>query len=325
MITKTFDFGWGAEWPIKQIENTMLAEYLKPLQHSDRQVVLINSTWYSRDQHQDTMAWLQKNSWDIIVIVAMIDCAIVQPDWFHSFNRPVIAVGGYDNEHYISCWAEVVSRYMTPCFDHDIDTAFMCLNRKPHWHRQKLYAELAQHAVLDQGLVSMGCHGAGTAVRQIPETLPDNSLAPNGQRTHHGIVNDVCSLGDMVNWRRHFLNVVTETVFDINQHHFVSEKIFKPILGRRPFLVYDPDGATQWLTRHGFRGYTHSFSDITDLDLTLPGNMAPFLKTLCAQPASYWRKKYLDLLPTIDYNLERFSRFVQEQRQKIKQGISCPI
>ena len=133
------------------------------------------------------------------------------------------------------------------------------------------------------------------------------------------------SLGDTSNWCRSFLNVITETTWDINNSGFVSEKIYKPIVGCRPFLVYDPDGATQWLTHRGFEPYTQDFRDISDLDLTNPDNLAAFLEVLCAQPRAYWQKKFLDLQSKIMYNKQHFADYIRDQRQIIEKGIPCQI
>jgi hypothetical protein len=288
-------------------------------------VVVINSTWYGQAQHHCTMTWLRDQPWDIAVLVCMIDAPIPHPEWFAEFGRPVIAVGSYKGAHHISLWAEVAARYIQPSTEHAIDLPFMCLNRKPHWHRVRLYQQLSEANLLEQGLVSMGGSDDLSPVRTVPEMITTNDLAPNGGKHYYGILNDIASLGDPTNWRRHLLNVVTETVFDVDDKYFVSEKIFKPLLGSRPFLLYAPGGGQQWLQDQRFETYIDDFQDITDLDLSDPVNMAPFLHTLCSQGSAYWKRKYLDLLPKIQYNLQRFNEFVSEQRQHIQQGITCPI
>jgi hypothetical protein len=174
------------------------------------------------------------------------------------------------------------------------------------------------------GLISMGSD-AGTAARYLPtDTIHDN-LAPNAGANHYGIPNDIASLGHVSNWRSHFLNIVTETFYDINKTGFVSEKIYKPIVGCRPFLVYDPDGACRWLQNRGFETYVNDFADISDLDLTIPGNMAPFLDTLCGQSVTYYQKKFVDLKEKILYNKEHFRHHVDLQNRTVQQGITCPI
>jgi hypothetical protein len=326
MIVHTVDHGWGPEWPIKQIEQRIVNDYLQPLITDSSRTVIINSTWYGEQQHHSTMQWLRSHAWDQIVLVAMIDAAIPQPGWFQEFDRPVLAVGNYAGEHDIAFWALILDQYFVmPDVHGDIDTAFMCLNRKPHWHRVRLYDKMEARGLLDHGIVSMGSDGESPARRRITESVAANTLAPNGQAQHHGIINDIVSLGDPVNWRRCFLNVVTETVFEVSQCHFVSEKIFKPMLGHRPFLVYATDGAMAWLNQHGFQDYTQSFGDITDLDLSQPENMVPFLEILATQPRSYFPHKIIDLQDKIAYNYHRFREFVQEQQIKIEKGIACQI
>jgi hypothetical protein len=159
----------------------------------------------------------------------------------------------------------------------------------------------------------------------ISESVGSNGLAPNGGQETYGMPNDIMTLGDPSNWNRCFLNVVTETVFDITKEHFVSEKIFKPMLGLRPFLVYSTDGAVTWLRQKGFEPYVSDFRDITDLDLSLSDNLVPFLKILCDQPVNYLQTKIVDLQEKILYNKQRFDVFVIEQKNKINQGIKCPI
>ena len=326
MIVHTVDHGWGSEYPIKLMKQQILDTYLRPLIADSSKTAVIHSTWYGDQEHHSTMQWLRSHEWDQIVLVSMIDAAIPQPDWYREFDRPVMAVGNYAGDHDIVFWAQVLDQhFVLPDVRADIDTAFMCLNRKPHWHRLRLYHHMEARGLLDHGMVSMGSDGESPARRTIVESVVANSLAPNGMSQHHGIINDIVSLGDPVNWRRCFLNVVTETMFDINQCYFVSEKIFKPILGQRPFLVYATDGATRWLQHRGFRDYTQDFGDITDLDLKCPENMVSFLEILVAQPRSYLKHKIIDLSDKISYNYHRFREFVQEQQTKIQKGITCQI
>jgi hypothetical protein len=151
------------------------------------------------------------------------------------------------------------------------------------------------------------------------------TLAPNSGIEQNGIANDIMSLGHPTNWQRCFLNVVTETQFDIKQTYFVSEKIYKPIIGHRPFLVYATDGAVSWLTERGFENYTQDFQDISNLDLSQPENIAPFLTTLCAQPRTYWQMKFVALRDKIVYNNNNFYKYVKSIDNQISKGIQCQI
>ena len=329
MIIKKFDNGWGSVWPLKQFEQSIVDDLLQHMAQDTSRTVVINSVWYSTEYHQQVLAWLRNNQLDRIVLVAMIDAAIPRPEWYAEFDCEVVSVGYYHGDHSLDFCAVFVDKFLNaPALDQltdasRIDTAYMCLNRKPHWHRQKLYNKLQSLDLLQYGMVSMG--GSGTATRSLVVDTDHDNLAPNASRDHYGIPNDIVSLGHVENWQRHFVNIVTETFYDINRTGFVSEKIYKPVVGCRPFLVYDPDGGTQWLRDHGFESYVTDFRDITDLDLSTPDNLADFLIVLCEQTPQYWQAKYLALQEKILYNKHHFTDHVQHQWTKIKQGILCQV
>jgi hypothetical protein len=330
MIVATFDYGWGPELQTKKLEAEILRSYLLPYQQDDSCTVIINSTWYGRKEHEHTMVRLHEIRPDRIVLVSMIDAANCWPSQFAELGAEVRCVGYYDPPDDIDYWAITVDRYFSAIQDDfsAVDTAYMCLNRKPHRHRQALYDALISGNLLDRGIVSMGARSDGEpAQRSLAVDVPVSTLAlnPNAGTEQTGIVNDIMSLGHPDHWRRIFLNIVTETQFDIQHTGFVSEKIYKPILGMRPFLVYARDGAIAWLTQRGFEPYVHDFQDITDLDLSSYHNTVPFLQILCAQPPAYWQKRMVDLRPKLLYNRNRFDRYTQEIKDKIHKGISCQI
>ena len=329
MIIKTFDQGWGREYPLKQYEQGIVSDLVKPFVHSDQRVVIINSVWYTTEMHDQVMSWLRNNHWDQIVLIAMLDAAIPHPDRYVEFGRPVTGIGYYSGVGQVDFCALFVDHFLQAPDDNvlltaaAIDTAYMCLNRKPHWHRQKLYSKLQAMDLVNRGIVSMG--GDGQAVVCLAQDRDHDTLAPNATRDHYGIPNDIVSLGHTGNWQRHLLNVVTETFYDINRTGFVSEKIYKPIVGCRPFLVYDPDGGTRWLRDRGFEPYTGDFGDISDLDLVEPHNLPEFLKVLCEQTPVYWQKKFVDLQEKILYNKAHFADYVRQQQSTVEKGIPCPI
>lgn len=333
MITKTFDYGWGPELETKKLEAEILHVYLRPFANDSSTTVVINNTWYSDWAHSQTVADLQQSQVDRIVLVAMIDAANCHADRFQDLADDIRSVGYYAGPDEIDFWALAVQRWMRiPHGDlldsNAVDKAFMCLNRKPHWHRQQIYNDMVAADVADQGLVSMGAQQEGQpAQRSLYQDtgVSDLNLNPNPGTEQTGIVNDIMSLGNPDNWRRIFLDIITETHFNLRKTRFVSEKIYKPILGMRPFLVYARDGAVPWLTERRFEPYVTDFRDITDLDLALSRNTVPFLKTLCAQPRSYWQSKLVALREKILYNRNRFDSYVQEIYTKINRGIQCQI
>jgi hypothetical protein len=326
MITQTFDNGWGHQFGWKKIETRTVNQLLDTWIHDHSRTVVINSVWYTGDFHEHVMSWLRTNDWDRIVLVAMLDPAIPRPEWYSEFARPVIPIGYYPGPNQIDLCALLLadsidlSSYGDLLDASSIDIPFICLNRKPHWHRLKLFARLQQHDLLDRGVISMGSE-EGQALRSLPEADRHGDLAPNSTAQSYGVPNDIAGLGPPEIWRRCLFNLVTETAWDINNTAFVSEKIYKPILGMRPFVVYDPDGGETWLRDRGFETYRQDFRDISDHDPCDPIHTIDFLNDLASQPKSYFKAKFTSLTEKIKFNLDRFETYVQEQRTRINSGI----
>ena len=329
MITHVFNNGWGDMWEVKKFEKEILDEFLSRFIHDDCPTVIIHSTWYDNDYHKEILEKLKLICPRRLVLVSMMDPSIVNKNWFDGLDYEIYCVGYYPGIGEIDAWALIVDRYFDLLSYPDvmdstrIDKPYMCLNRKPHWHRMKFYHNLENMDLLDFGIVSMGGNN-GVPIRKLSLDSGISDIAPNSGKEQNGINNDICSLGHPDNWYRCFVNIVTETVWGIEQKYFVSEKIYKPIVGCRPFLVYDPNGAESWLVQRGFETFTKDFTDITDLDLTFPENIAPFIKVLCSQPVSYYRHKFVDLEEKISYNKSRFNQYCSEQKSRIRQGIICP-
>ena len=323
MIVIEVDQGWGPEWPIKKLEQQILDQYLQPLQASQDRVAVINSVWYNSENHQAVLKQLRSANIDRVVLVAMIDAALIQDTMFGTLGVPISRVGYFKSDDEIDFWSTVVDRFFRIDFDvtesQQIDTAYLCYNRKPHAHRLQLFDQLQQQDLLDRGVVTLGQED-GRALRCLPQDVPGNELAPN---LGYGIVNDIMSLGNPYTWNRCLLNIVTESVFDVDRDWFVSEKIYKPILGMRPFLVYAPNGAQAWLEHIGIESYVRDFEDICSIDVSRPENIATMLKELCCLSAGDLQSKYLALLPKIRYNRWKLDCYLKSVNDKIKGKIRC--
>jgi len=196
-----------------------------------------------------------------------------------------------------------------------IDTAFLCYNRKPHWHRRHLIRQLQAADCVKHGVVTLGGTD-GVAALGHNDSTPGSTLAPNPGADQYGIANDIMSLGPAHNWNRCLLNIVTETVFDVDQQWFVSEKIYKPVVGLKPFLVYAPNGAQAWLQHIGIESFVRDFTDITDLNLADPENMVAFLVLLSKKDSTYYQHKYQKLRDKIYHNRQVFENYVMQLRQR---------
>lgn len=251
-----------------------------------------------------------RGSFDCVVLYNLVDQ--IFPDFVEKlfgflkdFNCTVFKLGYFnDSDVWLDFHALIVENFFVVDPDLDrtgnqIDVPFMCLNAKPHEHRVRIVNEIQQHKLEQHGLVSLNGQGIKDDVDVITDV---NSTQA-----------DAMSLGKISNWNRHFLNIVTETVYDVELANFWSEKTFKPIIGHRPFLIYAPNGATSMLTRCGFEHYCNDFADISDLDLREPSNIVPFLKVLCEQPKSYYQHKFHQLESKIKYN---YNNLLQHQKKQ---------
>ena len=324
MILKEYNIGWGLNWTMKQLEQQIVNARLSKYYTDDSRTVIINSVWYTQDYHQQVIAELRNLQPTHIFVVAMLDPPIIDLEWFDEFNCNVQGIGYYPGNGYVDYFAIFADKFFQPVDQvlldaSKIDRAYMCLNRKPHSHRLRLYQGLESAGILDQGIVSMGGDPPirllvdDVDVQQLAHDVDVHQLAPNGGIDQFGIGNDIISLGNIGNWQRHFVNIVTETIWDIDSCNFLSEKTFKPILGLRPFLIYAPDGGVMCLTRRGFEPYVDDFKDISDVDLRHPYNIPVFLTELCKQGPDYWKMKLLDLKEKLLYNQQQFKEHVRKQ------------
>lgn len=328
MIIKIFDIGWGPEFQVKQFEQQILSDTLLRLENSQERVVVINSTWYTDDYHNDTvLPFLKNNNPDRIILISMLDPAIPKPNWFRDFSCPIDCIGYYPGVGSVDFWALFMDRYFeTPSMSDliridKINKHYMCLNRKPHPHRVQLCNDLETRSLINKGLVTLGSE-SGCPVYSLESDIPEiYHFSPQTGSQNFGMPGDITTLSTIENWSSHFLNIVTETEYEVDRKYFVSEKIYKPILGLRPFLVYAPGGASNWLVSRGFEIFCNDFTDISDLDLSEPNNIAPFLSILCQQPVQYLQHKIINLKHKIMHNRENFYQYVNQQKQKIKKEL----
>ena len=338
MIVKHFDQGWKG---VKSatLQNLFVSQFTKRIAADSSKTVLVNHTWYHTNFDPETGTYCGEGSWfhDSIVeylasnpVDQIVQYCLVDPAWpappalghlGYGFDTPVIKVGWYPESEYWVDFVAIMTKYqfaipadMAPQWE-KIDTPFMCLNGKPHRHREEIVRDILRAGLETQGLVSFGGN------ERIPTmTLPDEDSHIKATAINPDPY-DAMTFGPRGSWNRHFLNIVTETVMDVDREQFWSEKIHKPWLGFKPFLVYTPGGATAMLRKHGFEAFVNDFGDISDLDLRVKANIVPFLKELCQQPVSYLQSKYQQLLPKMLHNRAQFDVYARRQIDQLRRPL----
>ena len=103
-------------------------------------------------------------------------------------------------------------------------------------------------------------------------------------------------------------HVITETVFSGRRHH-LTEKTFKPICLRMPFVMVSAAGSLQYLKRYGFRTFSdiwdESYDDETDDGRRLE-KISHLLKDLDDQSPQELQKIYQSTIPILEHNFQHF-------------------
>ena len=109
-------------------------------------------------------------------------------------------------------------------------------------------------------------------------------------------------------WQRCFLHVVNETVFYQSKLH-LTEKIFKPIVAKRPFVLVAAPGNLAYLRSYGFRTFTdwidESYDAIVDPDLRLEAITKEIIK-LSQFTIRQLRELHQDMQAILDFNKQHF-------------------
>lgn len=103
-------------------------------------------------------------------------------------------------------------------------------------------------------------------------------------------------------------HVITETVYSGRRHH-LTEKTFKPICLRMPFVMVSTAGSLEYLRRYGFQTFDSVWNEDYDLetddDLRLQ-KIAVLLKDLDNQSPRELQKIYQATRPLLEHNYQHF-------------------
>lgn len=136
--------------------------------------------------------------------------------------------------------------------------------------------------------------------RRLPWTLDSESLDGNfsahlGHREYRL-------------WQNYFLHLVNETVFYDSKLH-LTEKIFKPIVALRPFVLAAAPGNLQYLRSYGFRTFEPWIDESYDKII----DPAQRLDMISHEVAKFYRKSltelqdiYTQMRPILEHNKRHF-------------------
>jgi hypothetical protein len=209
-------------------------------------------------------------------------------------------------------------------FDQQIDWSrpYITLNRlhtNDRSYRLNLVARLADQQLLDRGHVSLhlGHTEYGTWQQELisPDTrLSDTARELIAQHLEHPLTLDCeTSTGSLSAdfghqefelWKSGLWHIVTETVFYHDKLH-LTEKIFKPIVAQRPFMLAAAPGNLAYLKSYGFQTFDQwideSYDNIQDPDQRLQA-IVDQTQRLSAMSDSDLREMHQEMQTVLEHN-----------------------
>tara|TARA_Y100000592_G_scaffold91152_1_gene150762 strand:- start:2342 stop:3565 length:1224 start_codon:yes stop_codon:yes gene_type:complete len=185
---------------------------------------------------------------------------------------------------------------------------FMSFNRGEKPHRTCLVNFLKDNDLLDKGLVSYA---------------PQNLFLDTDFKKEDDAFNSVADSEWFESGNEYYLNsyfnIVTETFFYENTSRF-SEKIFKPIIYKQPFVLYSTSHSLKKLRKMGYQTFDgfidESYDEIEDNEKRLE-MLNKEVQRLCNITIFEWSYAYKSMEEILNHNLNNF-RFTTMKRSRIK-------
>lgn len=308
---------------------------------NDRNLV-INTTWFGSqfENNEYKRAMSFTHDFDNLFLLSVIDPVYLTSEDLDrivkKYNiKNIYRIGMFENSLYEWNFHAIVGKDLMPRYteeqvilDGHPNHVFMLYQRKPRVHRIEITNFLRNEDLLKHGIVSLGSPNETNwhqGLEFIPIFINDNadSYKHNGPKTDHGgVPNDLVTVGRLDLWKDHFLNIVSETVFDEWDPLLITEKTWKAIIGLRPFLIHGNPKTYQWLRKNGFKTFNQYWSHIPVEEIYDGfGPHDAVLRTirfLSEKSKEDLYSMYVDMLPDLRYNKQRFYEFSQEQTDKME-------
>lgn len=310
--------GFNPAWQAGQLERHLVDTLTQSVntQYPDQKKVIAVTSWH---EPAALVKQIQAIDPDITVLCSFTDPLGPMENLTDQLPGRVILVGYVDSEYFYDFWAVACARFFKNYQTEEleptcINNLFLNYNRKPHRHRIEFVKLLEQADLIGQGCVTLGnsnytvgdCHtdyvnsGANDVIGDV------------------GIPNDVYSLGRLDIWNSSLVNVVSETQYEFSKHVFMSEKIFKPIIGLRPFVVNGSPGIYRLLKKHNFDCFEDIFPVNQLENENIPNEWkfrshAHIIQSLLNLKDCNLQDLYHQLKPRLLHNRELFYEYASNQ------------
>jgi hypothetical protein len=323
-ITKFYG-GFNPAWRAGRLEREIVdsvADQINTQYFNSNCIVAVPSWHEPTDLIQD----ISKLNPDLTVICSLSDPLGPIENLLETLPGRVVKFGYIDAGIPFDFWAMMCHYFFRKYTLEELEPAdfkhvFVNYNRKPHRHRIELIKMFELENLIQYGVVTLG-DSDYTVNDTIEDYLNYGSSDIVGDV---GIPNDIFSLGRMDIWNSHFLNIVSETQYEYSANVFLSEKIYKPIIGLRPFVINGSPNIYRWLKETGF----DCFDDIFPVNELSMNNATGFkfknhaiicqvVRDLCHSDLAELYKK---ILPRLIYNRNLFYEYAASIRFDIKFNI----
>jgi len=168
-------------------------------------------------------------------------------------------------------------------------------------YRKTFVDKLKENNLIDQGLISYGV---------VDEPNTDDRLVIDHDQVSASASADIVRTINAVDCPDYsaFWHIVTETVFYYDKLH-LTEKIFKPIVSKQPFMLLAAPGNLAYLKSYGFKTFDsvidESYDTIKDNDARIDTVVAQ-MKWYCNLSQKEKSRVIERLAPIVEYNFQHF-------------------
>ena len=219
--------------------------------------------------------------------------------------------------------------------NHQIRNDFLTMNHlctNDRSYRLTLVAELIENQLIDKGSVSLHLFSDSNQTLKQELFNSDSKLTKDAKKliyknimpltsnltidTEHGMGQMSADFDHSVYemWQSSFFHIVTETVFYYDKLH-LTEKVFKPIVARRPFMLCAAPGNLAYLKRYGFKTFNRwideSYDTELDNDLRIK-KIVTEVKRISDLSSEDKKKMYNEMSEVLEYNFNHFFKDFKE-------------
>jgi hypothetical protein len=216
-------------------------------------------------------------------------------------------------------------QYLNSTSFNRFDKVFICYNHlisKYRSYRLHLVSNLIRQDLIKYGLVSLFLKDADGSWKDTIESTGNPLSGPARVNIYNTLKNVSAPLiidtdtptgtmsanVDIKQLTSALWHVVTETVYFLPKLH-LTEKIFKPIVAKRPFILVAAPGNLAYLKSYGFRTFDRwideSYDDETDHYVRIEKITAEISK-LCTRSTAELRQMHAEMQEVLEYNFDHF-------------------